>query len=296
MNGWGWCTNDVLQLGWNLNDDLRVVEWRTKCRNCKSQFVISNSKGIKHERIAAINCLKYRGKADPLFFLWGGTWMSEHCRYSGIWQSDHQSSRGNEKMIEAKSVISGNKQIRRTLHNGELWFSISDVVDALIETPNSADYIDSIILKDKSLAKAWKDVVIPLWFTMESGSQKVDCANTEGIFRITQSIPAQKAEPLKRWLARMAYERIQEIKNSDLAPQRTRTIYKSRGNSDAWIEKRMYSIKIRSELLNVWHKRGVQEDSESTVLTAEIARATFGMTPEEYKRFKEWTTEICVTT
>ena len=199
-------------------------------------------------------------------------------------------------MIEAKSVISGNKQIRRTLHNGELWFSISDVVDALIETPNSADYIDSIILKDKSLAKAWKDVVIPLWFTMESGSQKVDCANTEGIFRITQSIPAQKAEPLKRWLARMAYERIQEIKNSDLAPQRTRTIYKSRGNSDAWIEKRMYSIKIRSELLNVWHKRGVQEDSESTVLTAEIARATFGMTPEEYKRFKEWTTEICVTT
>jgi methylphosphotriester-DNA--protein-cysteine methyltransferase len=119
------------------------------------------------------------------------------------------------------------------------------------------------------------------------GPQQLNCANTEGLFRIIQSIPSPKAEPFKRWLAKVGYERIQEIEDPELATKRTRALYKAKGYSEDWIEKRMRSIAIRDELTDEWKKRGVKEQREYAILTAEISKATFGLTPTEYAEFKK---------
>ena len=116
--------------------------------------------------------------------------------------------------------------------------------------------------------------------------RETDCANTEGIFRIIQSVPSPKAEPMKLWLAKVGYERIQEIENPELAQTRMKEIYKAKGYSDDWIEKRVRGIAIRDELTDEWGKRGVKNDKEFAILTAEISKAAFGMTPSEYKQFK----------
>jgi len=115
---------------------------------------------------------------------------------------------------------------------------------------------------------------------------ETDCANTEGIFRIIQSIPSPKAEPFKRWLAKVGYERVQEIEDPELATKRTRALYKAKGYSEDWIEKRMRGIVVRETLTDEWNKRGVKEQKEYAILTAEISKAAFGMTPSEYKKFK----------
>jgi len=122
----------------------------------------------------------------------------------------------------------------------------------------------------------------------ESDKKKyvTDCANTEGLFRIIQSIPSPKAEPFKRWLAKVGYERIQEIEDPELATKRTRALYKAKGYSDDWIEKRLRGIAIKEELTDEWESRGVKEQKDYAILTAEISKATFGMTPSEYKAFK----------
>jgi hypothetical protein len=116
--------------------------------------------------------------------------------------------------------------------------------------------------------------------------RETDCANTEGIFRIIQSIPSPKAEPFKRWLAKVGYERVQEIADPELASKRTRLLYKAKGYSDAWIEKRMRGIAIREELTDEWQERGADKDRDYEILTAEISKATFGVTPSEYKELK----------
>lgn len=114
----------------------------------------------------------------------------------------------------------------------------------------------------------------------------MNCANTEGIFRIIQSIPSPKAEPFKIWLAKVGYERVQEIENPELATKRTRMLYKLKGYSDDWIEKRMRGISIREELTDEWKERGAREEKDYETLTAEISKATFGVTPGEYKNLK----------
>ena len=113
-----------------------------------------------------------------------------------------------------------------------------------------------------------------------------DCANTEGIFRIIQSIPSPKAEPFKKWLAKVGYERVQEIEDPELATKRTRALYKAKGYSENWIEKRMRGIAIREELTDEWKKHGVELQKEYEILTAEISKAAFGLTPSEYKTLK----------
>lgn len=189
-------------------------------------------------------------------------------------------------MDEQKIAVFNNKTIRRILHNNEWWFAIVDVVSLLTDTPNPKDYIKKIRLRDKELAKGWGQIVTPLRILTEGGVQKLICSNTSGIFRIIQSIPSQKAEPFKRWLAKVGYERIQEIEDPELATQRTRALYKAKGYSDAWIEKRLRGIAIRDELTEEWKNRGVQESRDFAILTAEISKATFGMTPAEYQRHK----------
>lgn len=188
--------------------------------------------------------------------------------------------------METKIAIFKGSKIRRTIHNNEWWFVIVDVAAALTDSVRPDGYIKDMRRRDPELAKGWMQIATPLLIMTEGGRQKMNCANTEGIFRIIQSIPSPKAEPFKRWLARVGYERVQEIENPELATKRTRMLYKLKGYSDDWIEKRMRGIAIREELTDEWQKRGAQEQRDYEILTAEISKATFGVTPSEYKKLK----------
>ena len=188
--------------------------------------------------------------------------------------------------METSIAVFRGKEIRKTIHNNEWWFSIADVVEVLTETTNSSDYIKKMRKRDAELAKGWGQIVTPLSVQTEGGPQRMNCANTEGIFRIVQSIPSPKAEPFKRWLAKVGYERVQEIEDPELATKRTRTLYKAKGYSDDWIEKRMRGIAIREELTDEWKEREVRREKEYAILTAEIAKAAFGVTPGEHKKLK----------
>ena len=183
------------------------------------------------------------------------------------------------------------QEIRRTIHNNEWWFVITDVVAALTDSADASDYLKKLRKRDPSLSEAFKgggQLVPPLGleFDTSGGRQLLQCWNTEGVFRLIQSIPSPKAEPFKRWLAKVGYERIQEIEDPELATKRTRAIYQAKGYSDDWIEKRMRSIAIRDELTDEWKKRGVKEQRNYAILTAEISKAAFGLTPSEYARLK----------
>ena len=188
--------------------------------------------------------------------------------------------------METNIAVFKGKEIRKTIHNNEWWFSVGDVVVALTDTINSSDYIKKMRKRDAELSKGWGQIVTPLWIDTPGGKQKVNCANTEGIFRTIQSIPSPKAEPFKRWLAMVGYERVQEIEDPELATKRTRAIYKAKGYSDVWIEKRMRGIAVRDELTDEWKKREVKQEQEYAILTAEIAKAAFGVTPGEHKQLK----------
>lgn len=181
------------------------------------------------------------------------------------------------------------KQIRSTWnHADKRWyFSVADVIEALTDSVNVKDYVKKMRKRDAELNSNWGTICPPLELLAPDGKRrKTQCANTEGLLRIIQSIPSSKAEPFKRWLARVGYERLEEIENPELAAQRMRELYRAKGYSDAWIEKRVRGIAIRDELTNEWQQRGVKEQREYAILTAEISRATFGMTPTEYKDFK----------
>ncbi|MBU2574466.1 MAG: Bro-N domain-containing protein [Elusimicrobia bacterium] len=188
-------------------------------------------------------------------------------------------------MTDSMVVFKGS-EIRRVLHKNEWWFCVVDIVEALTDSANASDYIKKMRNRDMELAKGWGQIVTPLWLDTEGGKQQANCANTEGIFRIIQSIPSQKAEPFKRWLAKVGYERVQEIENPELATKRTRALFKAKGYPDEWIEKRMRGIAIREELTDEWKKRNVEKPKEYEILAAEIARATFGVTPSTHKKIK----------
>ncbi|NTV15698.1 MAG: Bro-N domain-containing protein [Desulfobulbaceae bacterium] len=183
-------------------------------------------------------------------------------------------------------VVFKGKDIRRTLHNNEWWFSVADLVAALTDTVNAADYIKKMRRRDSELSQGWGQIVTPLWIDSPGGKQKANCANTEGLFRIIQSIPSPKAEPFKRWLAKVGYERVQEIEDPELASKRIKALYRAKGYSEAWIEKRMRGIAVRAELTDEWRKRGVNGEPEYAILTSEISKAAFGLTPAEYKGLK----------
>jgi len=177
----------------------------------------------------------------------------------------------------------------RTVWNetDEKWyFVVTDVVQVLTGTPNPGDYIKKMRKRDEELAKGWGQFVSPLLVDTAGGKQKLNCANAQGLLRIIQSIPSPKAEPFKLWLAQIGSDRLEEIENPELATQRTRELYKLKGYPDDWIEKRMRSIAIREELTEEWKNRGVKEQIEYAILTAEISKAAFGLTPKEYKEVK----------
>lgn len=187
---------------------------------------------------------------------------------------------------DKKLVVFENKKIRRIFHENEWFFSVVDVVDALTDSPTPRQYWGKI--KDREF-KALQ--LSPIWVQLkleaEDGKLRVtDCANTKSIFRIIQSIPSKKAEPFKRWLAEVGYDRVQEIENPELAQKRMKEIYRAKGYSEDWIEKRVRGIAVRDELTDEWKKRGVSEERAYAILIAEISKATFGMTPGKYKEFK----------
>jgi hypothetical protein len=189
--------------------------------------------------------------------------------------------------MEAKLVVFQNKGIRRTLHKGEWWFSVVDVCGVLTESPDAGAYWRK--LKQRLRTEGSEVVTNCHALKLEAADGKkyaTDCANTEGLFRIIQSIPSPKAEPFKRWLAKVGYERVQEIEDPELATKRTRELYRSKGYSEAWIEKRMRGIAVRAELTEEWKNRDVKGEPEYAILTAEISKAAFGLTPGEYKQLK----------
>ncbi len=189
-------------------------------------------------------------------------------------------------------VVFQGKKIRRTWFNDEWWFSVVDIIGALTQTDRTRKYWSD--LKTKLIGEGFEvsEKIGQLKLMADDGKLRLtDCANTKNMFRIIQSISSPKAEPFKQWLAQVGYERVQEIENPELAQNRMKEIYKAKGYSEDWIEKRVRGIAIRDELTGEWKKRGVREEIEYAILTAEISKATFGMTPSEYKKFKGLTNE-----
>ena len=187
----------------------------------------------------------------------------------------------NIKLFESKQI--------RTVWNEadkKWYFVVADVIQTLTDTPNPGDYIKKMRKRDEELSKGWGQFVTLLSVDTIGGKQKLNCANAKGLLRIIQSIPSPKAEPFKLWLAQVGSDRLDEIENPELATQRTRELYKLKGYPDDWIEKRMRSIAIREELTEEWKNRGVKEQKDYAILTAEISKATFGLTPSEHKKVK----------
>ena len=168
-------------------------------------------------------------------------------------------------------VVFQGKKIRRTWFNDEWWFSVVDIVEALTESGRARKYWSDLKtrLSEDGFELSAKIGQLKL-LSADGKSYLTDCVNTKNAFRIIQSIPSPKAEPFKQWLAQVGYERVQEIENPELAQKRMKELYKAKGYSDDWIEKRVRGIAIRDELTDEWKKRGVLEERYYAILTAEI--------------------------
>ena len=187
-----------------------------------------------------------------------------------------------------KIIVFGARQIRRTWHDDQWYFSVIDIIAALTDSDNPRNYWNMMKARERKQSQVQLSTLcVQLKLTSADGkSYKTDCVNTANAFRIIQSIPSPKAEPFKRWLAEVGYQRVQEIENPELAMQRMRQLYQEKGYPEDWIEKRMRGIAVRDELTGEWRKRGIQEQKEFAILTAEISKATFGLTPADYKKLK----------
>ncbi|MEK6615182.1 MAG: Bro-N domain-containing protein [Bacteroidota bacterium] len=189
---------------------------------------------------------------------------------------------------EIHIAIFKGKSIRKVIHQKEWWFSVIDIIEALTGTERPRKYWSD--LKKKLLNEGYVEVSEKIgqlkMIAPDGKMRETDCADTETMLRIVQSIPSPKVEPLKRWLAKVGFERIQEIEDPELATKRTKVLYKLKGYSEDWIEKRMRGIAVREELTDEWKKREIKERIEFEILTAEISKATFSMTPSVYKKHK----------
>tara|TARA_Y100000310_G_scaffold187949_1_gene187920 strand:- start:1138 stop:2058 length:921 start_codon:yes stop_codon:yes gene_type:complete len=184
-------------------------------------------------------------------------------------------------------VVFQGKDIRRKWRNDSWFFSVVDIVEVLTGSSIPKRYWSDLKKKLQEEGSEVYDKIVQLKLPASDGKYyATDCANTETLFRIIQSIPSKKAEPFKQWLAKVGYERVQEIQDPELAQKRMKELYKQKGYSDAWVEKRVRGIAVRQELTDEWDKRDVSEGKEFAILTNEISKATFGKTVEEYKKFK----------
>ncbi len=187
-----------------------------------------------------------------------------------------------------KIIIFQSQQIRRVWYQEEWWFSVVDIVEVLTDSRKPRDYWYRMKVRVKT-EDGFELSTVCRQFKMEASDGKMrnaDCASTEGMLRIVQSIPSPKAEPFKRWLAKVGYERVQEIENPELAQERMKFLYEQKGYPKDWIDKRLRGISIRQNLTDEWKERGIDNQKDYAILTAEISKATFGMTPSEYKKHK----------
>ncbi|MBK6937361.1 MAG: phage antirepressor protein [Chitinophagaceae bacterium] len=188
----------------------------------------------------------------------------------------------NIKLFESRQVRSHWNEKEQ-----KWYFSVQDVVEILTDSSDVKQYIKKMLSRDEQLKSNWGTICTLVEMEAADGKRrKVQGADTRGLLRIIQSIPSPKAEPFKLWLAQVGSDRLDEIENPELATQRTRELYKLKGYPDDWIEKRMRSIAIREELTEEWKNRGVKEQKDYAILTAEISKATFGLTPSQYKKVK----------
>lgn len=171
------------------------------------------------------------------------------------------------------------------------FFSVADVVEVLTDSVNPSDYIKKMKKRDTELSKGWGQIVTPLSMITAGGVQKVNCADLSGVFRIIQSIPSQKAEPFKQWIAEVASERVNQMIDPELSIKQSLADYRRLGYSDNWINQRLKSIEIRKELTDEWKRRGVEEGFQFATLTDIIYKAWSDMTSKEYKAFKGLTKE-----
>ncbi len=187
-----------------------------------------------------------------------------------------------------KIVLFQSREIRRIWYENEWFYSVVDIVAALTDSSNPRDYWYKMKIRVKDEAGFEPSTVCrQLKVEARDGKKRAtDCAGTEGVLRIIQSIPSPKAEPFKRWLAKVGYERIEEIENPELAQERVKEIYEKKGYPQDWIDKRLRGIAIRQNLTDEWKERGIEKQRDFAILTAEISKATFGMTPGEYRKFK----------
>ena len=185
------------------------------------------------------------------------------------------------------------KQIRIVWNEKEekYYFSIADIVQVLTDTVNPTDYIKKMKARDKELAKGWGQIVTPLAYQTSGGKQKINFADLEGIFRLIQSIPSKKAEPVKQWLANIGAQRIDQMIDPEQTFQMAIEDYRRQGYSDKWINERMRSIEMRKELTDEWHRAGVHEQKDFAILTNVLTQAWSGMTTGEYKKHKGLTKE-----
>lgn len=182
-----------------------------------------------------------------------------------------------------KLVIFESRKIRRTWHQKEWFYSVVDIIEALTESPSPRQYWGMLKGRESQL------LTICLQLKLESMDGKkylTDCVNTKNAFRLIQSIPSRKAEPFKMWLAQVGKERIDEIENPELSQDRMKAIYEQKGYSKSWIDKRLRGMAIRQDLTEEWKERGIESSKDYGILTAEISKATFGMTPAEYKNLR----------
>lgn len=195
-------------------------------------------------------------------------------------------------MDNAEITLFKEKKVRKIFFQKEWWFAIEDMIEILTGDSNPGKYLDEIRKKDTELAKIMDEGVggfkQPRFLNIVTHKErkKLYCWNTEGVLRLVQSIYSPKAENFKKLLAKIAYERMKEVDDPELATKRTRLLYKSRGYSDEWIKRRMHGIAIREELTDEWQRRGVKENKDYKSLSKSITRATFGMTPKQHKKFK----------
>ena len=183
------------------------------------------------------------------------------------------------------------REIRRALHNDEWWFVITDIIAALTDAADPSDYWKKMRRRDPALgldSQGGGQIVPPLGLAFDTagGRQKLQCWNTQGIFRLIQSIPSPKAEPLKRWLAKVGKERLDEIENPELAMGRMQDLYEKKGYPKEWIDKRLRGIAVRQDLTDEWKQRGVTSSQEFAILTNEIMQGTFALKVDEYKQVK----------
>jgi DNA-damage-inducible protein D len=191
--------------------------------------------------------------------------------------------------MNSKIILFQEKSIRRQLVDDIWFFNLVDVIETLTDSPEPRKYWSR--LKKKMTNTEGISEMSPIWRQLKfEGSDgknyQMDAANTEGLLRIIMSVSSPKAEPFKLWLAQVGREHIEEIENPELAIDRARELYKAKGYSDEWIATRLKSIEIRQQLTDEWQNRGVKENQEYAILTAEISKATFGLTPSEYKEVK----------